>query len=278
MNKKEFIKKYPATLPELQISPCAFRETFLLTKNLPYPGIQHLRDICEYGNYTYGALRTSLSRAIKAKELDFFYDKDKVKRFRLTKTQFDVSKELMTDNADAKDFSVVIFSFTTEQEKQRRDARYLLNGYGFRLFAQNTYIRRRIKRELFEKSLKEYGLMNNVFLLDCLDPGTVEFKERLYSQFEMDKTLKLINTFYKDLNNFLTDDLKPDEFSRRLLYVGPVYYNFCFVNEVPIPETYFPKGYLIKELKVYLQSIPEYRWKDFVNYYMNIEKQENKNE
>jgi hypothetical protein len=273
MNKKQFMKKYPATLPELQISPCAFRETFLLTKDLPYPGIHHLRDICEYGNYTYGALRTSLSRAIKIKELDFFYDECKTKRFRLTKTQQNVSKELSADIGDAKDFSVVIFSFSTEQEKQRREARYLLGGYGFRLFAQNTYIRRKIKRELFEKSLKEYGLMNNVFLLDCLDPGTVEFKERLYSHFEIDKTIKIVNAFYNDLIKFLSDDLEAVEYSRRILYVGPVYYNICYANEVPVPETYFPEGYLIKELKVYFKSIPEYRWNDFVTYYMNIENQ-----
>jgi hypothetical protein len=154
-----------------------------------------------------------LSRLIKSKELDFFYDDKKIKRFRLTKTQQNVSKVLLTDIGDAKDLSVVIFSFTTEQEKQRREARYLLNGYGFRLFAQNAYIRRRIKRELFEKSLKEYGLMNNVFLLDCLDPGTVEFKECLYSQFEMEKVQNQITTFYNDLNKFLTDDLDAAEYS-----------------------------------------------------------------
>jgi hypothetical protein len=273
MNKKEFMKKYPATLPELQISPCVFRETFLLTKDIPYPGIHHIRDICEYANYTNGALRTSLSRSIKTKELDFFYDENKIKRFRLTKTQQNVSKALLADIGDTKDFSLVIFSFTTEQERERRDARYLLGGYGFRLFAQNTYIRRRIKREFFENSLKEYGLMNNVFLLDCLDPGTAEFRERLYSQFEMNKMLKLINTFYNDLNYFLTDDLDAAEYSRRILYVGPVYYNICFANEVPIPETYYPEGYLIKKLKVYFQSIPEYRWNDFITYYMNIENQ-----
>lgn len=273
MDKKEFIEKYPATLLELLTSPCVFRETILSASDLPYPGINHLRDICEYANYTYGALRTALSRTIKAKKLDFFHDAKKIKRFRLTANQQNVSKALLADIGDAEDFSLVVFSFRAEQEQERRDARLILQSYGFRLFAQNTYIRRRIKREPFENSLKEYGLQNNLFLLECADPGTTEFKERLFSQFEMDKMVNLTNTFLIDLDNFLNDRLEAAEFSKRLLYAGPVYYNICFANEVPIPAAYFPENYRIKELKHYFQSIPAYRWKDFTAYYLNIENQ-----
>lgn len=271
MNRNEFMEKYPVRLQELITSPSVFRETLLSTKDLPYPSIYHLRDICEYANYTYGALRTSLSRLIKNNDLDFFYDENKIKRFRLTKIQQDVSKALMLDIGDAKDFTIAIFSFATEQEKQRRDARFLLQGCGFKLFAQNCYIRRKIKREFLESSLKEYGLINNVFLLDCLEPGTDEFKNRLISQFEIDKMAELTNAFLTDLNDFLTEELTAEEYARRILYAGPVYYHICYENEIPIPETYFPENYRMKELKVFFQSIPEDRWTEFIAYYMAIE-------
>ncbi|MCG8569247.1 MAG: hypothetical protein MJB14_03830 [Spirochaetes bacterium] len=273
MKKQDFMKKYPVSLQDLIISPSVFRENFPFAQNLPYPGLHHLRDICEYANYTYGALRTSVSRIIKAKSLDFFFDEKKTKRFRLTKTQQNVSEVLSADIGDTKDFSIVIFSFSTAQEKQRRDARFLLQAYGFRLFAQNTYIRSKIKKAPFENSLREYGLINNVFIFDCLDPKTVEFKKRLLSQFEMEKRQKQINTFYADLNQFLPADLDAVEFSRRLIYAGPVYYNICFANAIPIPENYFSEKFLIKELKQYFNIILEKRGKDFSTYYLNIENQ-----
>ncbi|MBN2442435.1 MAG: hypothetical protein JXJ04_13860 [Spirochaetales bacterium] len=271
MNKKAFIKKYPLTLQELLLSPSVYRENFPFLENLPYPGIHHMRDICEYAGYTYGALRTALSRIMRTKKIDFFTDENKIKRFRLTPSQLNVKEVLTSDIGDAKDFSIVIFSFTTKQEKQRRDARFLLQAFGFRLFAQNTYIRRKIQREPFENSLKEYGLLNNVFLFECLDPGTEEFKNRLFTQFNMEEAIRLTNTFYADLNNFLSDDLDEMEYSRRILYIGPVYYNICYAQEVPVPENYYPENYSIKQLKLYFQSIPESRWKDFISYHMHIE-------
>lgn len=273
MDKNEFIKKYPVKVQELLLSPSVFRENFPFLDCLPYPGIHHMRDICEYAGYTYGALRTALSRTIKAKGINFFYDENKMKRFRLTKNQLNVKEVVSADIGDAKDFSVVIFSFATKQEKQRRDARFLLQAFGFRLFAQNTYIRRKIQRDPFENSLKEYGLINNVFLFECLDPGTREFKKRLFTQFDMEKAIDLANAFYADLNNFLSDDIDEMEYSRRIIYTGPVYYKICFANEVPVPETYYPENYPIKQLKIYFQSISESRWKSFISYYMYIENQ-----
>lgn len=271
MKKTAFIKKYPATLQELLTAPCILRENIPQLNSLPYTGIHHMRNICEYAGYTYGALRTALSRTVNSKKLNSFYDEDKIKRYKLTKNQQNVSEILSADIGNAEDFSIAVFSFSTEQEKQRRDARFLLQSFGFRLFAQNTYIRRRIRKEPFIRSLKDYGIESNVFLFDCIDPGTVEFKERLFSQFEFEKMQHITNTFYADLNSFLSEDLDAAEYSKRILYSGPVYYNICFANEVPIPESYFPKQYLIKELKLYFHSIPEHRWKDFISYYMNIE-------
>jgi DNA-binding transcriptional regulator PaaX len=272
MDKKTFLQKYPVILHELITSPSVFREAFLSSQNLPYPCMGHIRDICEYASISYGALRTSLSRLIKANEIDFFYDENKTKRFKLTSAQQSVSKVLMDDTGSEKGFSIAIFSFTTEQEKERRDARILLEGCGFKLFAQNSYIRRKINKEYFEKSIKEYGLSRNLFVFDCSDPGTEEFRARLFSQFEMEKAVKLTNTFYFDLKKFLNDELTSAEFSRRLLYAGPVYYNICYANELTVPETYFPKDYHIKELKTFFQRIPQHRWADFISYYLEIER------
>ena len=61
MLKEEFLKKYPASLPELLTSPCIFRENLFFMKDLPYPGMNHMRDIGEYAHFSYGALRTACS-------------------------------------------------------------------------------------------------------------------------------------------------------------------------------------------------------------------------
>ena len=74
----------------------------------------------------------------KADNLDAFIDESGIKRYRLTKTQQLISEVLSADIGDAEDFSIVIFSFSTEQEKQRREARSLLQNYGFRLLLRTV--------------------------------------------------------------------------------------------------------------------------------------------
>ena len=87
----------------------------------------------------------------------------------------------------------------------------------------------------------------------------------------MEKMRDLTAAFYTDLKAFLSDDLDDSEYSRRMLYTGPVYYTICFAEEVPIPVNYYPKNYPIKELKSFFHTLPEHRRKGLISHFMTIE-------
>ncbi len=109
--------------------------------------------------------------------------------------------------SETKSFSLVIFTFYASEEKRRRQARELLKYFGFKLIAQNVYIRRKITHQPFDENVKALGLENNIFLFDCDDPGTKMFRERLFAQFKMDETVRRTNEFKSDLGAFLPPGL-----------------------------------------------------------------------
>lgn len=271
MNKTEFLNKYPVTLSELLVTPMVFKEHSPVLADLPPPRLAHIKDICLFAGFSYGAVRTALSRARKRGEIQEFEDDDDVRRFCLTEYQRDVGAIASEDVSKTDSFSLAVFSFQTHEEAARRSARDLLQYFGFQYFAQNVYISRRINRAPFESALRAKGLENNLFLFDCNDPGSKEFKEKLYTQFEMEKNIKKLNEFKADVSTFVSSTDDDVELARRVVYLGPVHYIVCFRDAPPLPQNYFPIGYPMLEMKQLFGDLPRRVWQSVREYYVLIE-------
>jgi hypothetical protein len=219
------------------VTPIIFKEGVPEMKDLPAPGIGHLRDLCEFGNYSYGAMRTAMTRAKKKNLLGIFIDEDGKKRFRMTEYQQNVGRVVMENRSNIDKFSLAIFTFKASETKQRYRAREILGYFGFRMIAQNVYIRRKITGQYLEKTIKKEGLQKNIFVFECDDPGTAVFKDKLYTQFKVQRVTKELHVFKKDLVQFLNPKLDKMEFARRIFYVGPVQHKICFEDESPLPES-----------------------------------------
>ncbi len=61
------------------------------------------------------------------------------------------------------------------------------------------------------------------------------------------------------------------EYARRLFYIGPVHHKICFVDEPPLPESYYPHNYPMQVLKLFYNRLSPERWKNVIDYYMKIE-------
>jgi DNA-binding transcriptional regulator PaaX len=270
-NKEYFMNKYPMPLLRLLVTPIIFKENVLVPQELPSPGIGHLRDLCEFGNYSYGAMRTAMMRARKKNLLDVFTDKDGKKRFRLTENQQNIGSVVIENQSNIDKFSLAIFTFKTSEKEKRYRAREILGYFGFRRIAQNVYIRRKITGQHLEETIKREGFDNNIFVFECDDPGTLAFKNKLYSQFDVPKITKELHEFKKDLARFLDTTLDKMEFARRIFYAGPVQHKLCFEDEPPLPESYFPKHYPMAEIAQFFEEIIKTHMQDLINYYMKIE-------
>lgn len=245
-------------------------------EDLPSPGIDHLRDLCEFGNYSYGAMRTAMTRAKKKNLLGVFIDNEGKKRFCLTDYQLSVGRVVMENRSTIDNFSLAIFSFKASETKERYRAREILGYFGFRMIAQNVYIRRRITGLHLEETIKKEGLQNNIFVLECDDPGTLAFKNKLYSQFDVPKITTKLHEFKNDLVQFLDTKLDKTELARRIFYAGPVQHGICFEDEAPLPQSYYPEDYPMAEIITFFEDIIKIHMKDLVAYYMKIEKGESK--
>jgi DNA-binding transcriptional regulator PaaX len=270
-DKKSFLDKYPMPLLNLLVTPIIFKEGVLADRDLPSPGMSHLKDLCEYGNYSYGALRTAMTRARKKGLLGVFMDENGNKRYRLTETQLNVSSVVVENRSEINTFSLAIFTFQASDTKQRYRAREILGYFGFRKIAQNVYIRRRITGRHLEESINREGFQSNIFVFECEDPGIQAFKDKLYAQFNVPETTKKLQEFKTDLVRFLDPKLDKMEFARRIFYAGPVQHQLCFEDEPPLPVSYFPENYPIDEIVAFFGELIKVHTEALVEYYMALE-------
>ncbi|UYP46044.1 hypothetical protein NEF87_002329 [Candidatus Lokiarchaeum ossiferum] len=271
------MKKYPVSLIDLILTPIIMKGYNPILKDLPPPGIYHIRDLCSFGGYSYSAIQTAMSRAKKKGEIMEYIDDIGVKRYKLCRMYQNIGEIARKSYEDSDDFTMIIFSFRTNDEIQRRKARKILNLFGFRYFTKNVYIRKKILEKPFMDTIKTEGLEQNVFLFHCEDPHSEFFKQKLLKQVHMKEAVQRTIDYKKNMEEFLSADLNGREYSRRYFYNGPNHNKICFDEEPPVPESYFPHQYPMKELKQSITSISENRINDIIEYYLEIENKYKKN-
>lgn len=267
----DFIRKYPLSLKEIIATPMIFRESVPLFDGFPFPTLLSIRDLAEFAGHNYGSLRTAISRARASGELESFTDQNGVTRFRLTKIQKSVSDVVVNWQNRPQGFTLAIFSFRKDDEKERRTVREILKYFGFKKLAQNTYINGMITTEGLDAEMKRLKLDKNLYIFNCPKVDSPGLLERLSKIFDMEKRARELSEFETDLKEFLNESsLAGDEFARRVFYAGPLHYTKCFVEEPPLPASVLPEGYPIRTLQEYLDSIIRIRSREITSYYLKF--------
>lgn len=256
----DFIRKYPVDLRAIINSPLVFRENVPFLFVLPEVTQNGMRELAEFAGYSYGALRTALSRARSAGDVDYQVGKDGVTRYRLTKMGKSVSTAVK-NRPKAKGYTVAIFAFKTEEDKERKALREALYWFGFTRFAQNSYITARMDSAAILEKLRELGVEENVFIFQIgkdLEPG---IREKLARAFGVENRAAVLREFLSDSLAFLEfSGLPRKEAALRMLYYGPVHHRLTFTEEPPIPADCLPEDYPLAEvaglpMKVFTQQI-----------------------
>jgi DNA-binding transcriptional regulator PaaX len=267
----DFIHKYPLLLKEIIATPMIFRENDPRLEGMPFPNMAIIRHLAEFAGFSYGALRTAVSRLKASGDLESFADEAGIVRFRLTSLQRSVSDVVRSWETRPKGFVIALFSFKSEEEKGRQRVREALKYFGFKRIAQNAYINGMIDTATLQATMREYGVADRLFLFRCSDVEDPVLVAKLKEVFDVRGRAEALRVFFADLRLFLGEkDLDGMEFGRRIFYAGPVYHMRCFVEEPPFPESFLPPDYPLPEVKSWYLTRSAERLEDVIAYYMGL--------
>jgi DNA-binding transcriptional regulator PaaX len=273
MKIEEFIQKYPVSLRQVMATPMIFRGTSFAQTELPWPSINHIRDLAEFAGFSYGALRTALSRAVLAGDILSFKDDSGRTRYRMTAFQEAVSQTVQEKAEKKEGLTLAVFSFRTDEEKARAGLRQLLHWWGFKMLAPNVYIAGRMDIARVQKSADEAGFGNHLFLFECPQVSSDRIAAKIREAFDVENHVARTRDFIADVRKFLDAAREPIEFGRRAFYCGPVHHDLTFLCDLPLPPQLLPKDYPLEELNTVLFRILTDRFQDLTDYYFLLEKQ-----
>jgi hypothetical protein len=133
-------------------------------------------------------------------------------------------------------FTILIFSFTSGNARERYWMQQILKHFGFTRFAQNAYANINFDDAGLRTILKEKGLEDNAFLFSHADedPGMTK---RLIALWSPERIAESLERFAHGLKGFLDDTpLEGEALFCRFFYAGTAYYEH-FTTRLPnIPE------------------------------------------
>ena len=273
-SRKGFFRIHPVSLREIIATPLIFRENLLESEGLPCPSAAHLRDLAAFAGYSYGALRTALSRAVSAGEMLSFRDEGGTTRYRMTPLHRGVSLTVRGQVKGGRGLTLAILPGGSGKGGERRAYREILPWYGFRQMEPGVWIRGRVDTDPLEENLADAGMMEGVILVNTDPEGVpLRLKERLLEVFSVESYVKEGRRLLEDMRRFIAGADDPGEFARRYFCLGPLYHDFSFTRGIPLPEELLPREFPGEEMDRIMGELLADRRKDLVDYYLSLEKE-----
>ena len=269
MKKKiDFKSKYPVPLIDAIIYPFIYKIWNIQAK-LPPVKLKCILDFCIYAGYNEGAVRTAITRLKKRGILNSIADKQKAEYVLSGNHKTRIIQ--IRDNTIRQGFTLAIFSFSRENEKERYIMRSILSRIGFKKLAQNTYINIRGRKEELLRKIKSERLDKHLFLFECEDDLDKNTVQRLVEIWKIKKRQKILNEFFSDLKEFI----KPEEHSGQEIFqmighAGTVFSVRFQRTEPPVPEKYLPEDYPIQNIYNFLVENNRKYFEVTKKYFINV--------
>ncbi|MEQ1503790.1 MAG: hypothetical protein ABMB14_16235 [Myxococcota bacterium] len=260
-----FLARHPVPLAELLLAPVIFRDGLPALAEVPEVSGSGMRDLAAFAGHSPGAIRTAMSRLRASGLVAPFEDPAGVTRYRTGALSRSVSRAVRAERPDG--FVLAVFSFVTEQVRERQVVREALKLHGFQKLAQNVYIHGRIDTIELEAVLREEGLDEHVWLFRVPEADDPALRRKLTALFDLTSRAAQLRAFDLDLVQFLDPGLDDDSFARRLLYAGPVHYRITWLDEPPLPASYLPPDYPLAEVRGRMTALAAARAQALIAYF-----------
>jgi DNA-binding transcriptional regulator PaaX len=266
-----FLKRYPVSLLELLVSPVINRAILAPFKDLPHVTADLMSDVASRGGFNPGAIRTALSRLRTSGTLESSPDEGGVMRYRMSAIHRSVNGTVQSRFSRPGGFLLAVFSFSTEDARERQVIREVLKAHGFKKLAQNVYINGQIDTGEIERVVQEKGLAEHLYLFRCSDIEDPRLESKLTALFDVTGRWATLSHFEHHLQEYLEDQrLRGDDFAWRFFAAGPIHYRITFVDEPPLPARCLPAGYPLDRLMSYLPELAQRRSHELVDYYRRV--------
>src|SRR4030042_1558108 len=156
---RSFKRRHPLSLQEIIAAPAIFHEYVPDLSGLPFPRAAVIHDLAAFAGFSPGAVRTAMSRLRAAGELESFIDEAGV-----TQSQKTISGVVRAWPERPEGFLIGVFSFRAPEEAERRAVRETLRHFGFKRFAQNTYINGMIDTAGLETEMRNAGVADRSYV------------------------------------------------------------------------------------------------------------------
>jgi DNA-binding transcriptional regulator PaaX len=266
-----FLKKYPVPLRELLLAPIIMRASLPALADAPLVSAAGLRDLSEFAGYQDGAFRTAMSRLRASGLVRTHTDAAGIVRYEPLGLTQSLRESVVGRPQRPPGYRLVVFSFTADDGRERQVVREALRLHGFQKLAQNAYIAGQVDTTDLEALFAREGLEDHVFFFTCEDDASPGFQRKLTALFDLAARARLLSRFQDDLEAFLgTRGLSDDEFSRRMLYAGPVHFRVTWVEEPPLPSAVLPPSYPLAHLLTLPQTIAARRARSLPAYFGRV--------
>jgi len=247
-----FSARYPVSLHELLLAPVVLREQHEQLCDVPFVSRGLLNDLSTHFGHRPGAVRTALSRLGAQGAL-----RPSAGGYRSGALADSVSAAVLQRPGRPDGYVLAVFSFTTEDARERHVVREALKLHGFQKLAQNVYVNGAADTTGVEQAIAAHGLSQHLFLFRCTGAADPQLDRRLASVFDVSGRARALLRFERDLHALLdAPGLDDDELARRYLAACPVHYRITFAEEPPLPARCLPDDYPLARLEAFSVLTP----------------------
>ena len=179
-----------------------------------------------------------------------------VTRYQLAGIARSISHAVIARPSRPDGFLLAVFSFASDDVRERQVVREALKLHGFQKLAQNVYINGQMETAELEAVFEREGLTEHVYFFRCQEGDEPALRKKLTTLFDLPRRMQTLLQFQRDLSAFLEEPrLDGPTFARRYLYSGPVHYRITFTEEPPLPARALPAGYPIDSLETLMSGL-----------------------
>jgi DNA-binding transcriptional regulator PaaX len=245
----KFEQKYPVPLNALLLAPIVFREDLPQLAKVPGVCARGMTDLASFGGHSDGAIRTALSRLRSSKTVETSVDRDGVTRYQLAPLARSIGATVRGRPSRPEGLLLAVFSFASDDVRERKTVRDALLLHGFHKLAQNVYVNGELDTSALDELFRAEGLGDNVWWFRSTDTRDERLHRKLAKLFDLEARARALAAVRDDLLRYLdAPKLDPLTRARRFLYAGPVHDQVSFVDEPPLPASLLPQGYLLDEV------------------------------
>lgn len=270
MKNIEILQEYPLKVNSTIIAPLAQYFYFSGQYDMPLPTLNCMYFLANVLDVPKPSVRVALSRMCKEGSVLYVKDENGETKYKMGKMMTLISEQA-SRFGKSDGFTLSVFNFKKEEEKQRYRVRKILNSFGFKKLAQNVYLALKVDSQSIMSEFATWGLQDNVLLFDCMNITNDSMTSKIISLWRLDEWGEKLNNFYDKLETYLDfERLDDEEIYKRYSIAYSIFFTYFYEKHPEIPFNYLPENYPLKRIFELLEKTIQIYGEPIVRFYCHL--------